>query len=215
MNDVVALFIFFLWYLLLFFLIHVCVVCVIFSFMFFRYGLFLSSIFRWIITTTCFCPLYSFRRIIVICVVFMMSIDVCYCREDIRYFYVILVFQGFLLKFVSLVYQKVWFRLSGSPFSPFPFCSRWFDEQNFGSKSSKSILLSVSGNVSNEGLVTNILLRPSWGEAGLASPSLAMIFLLELGPEAGFWCSRVSLTQEVRRLNLWGQSKRFPGVKVS
>ena len=63
------------------------------------------------ITTTCFCPLYSFRRIIVICVVFMMSIDVCYCREDIRYFYGILVFQGFLLKFVSLVYQKVWFRL--------------------------------------------------------------------------------------------------------
>ena len=75
--------------------------------MFFRYGLFLSSIFRWIIVTTCFCSLCSFRRIIVICVVFMMSIDVCYCREDIRYFYVILVFQGFLLKFVSLVYQKV------------------------------------------------------------------------------------------------------------
>ena len=54
-------------------------------------------------------------------VLFIMSIDVCYCREDIRYFYVVLVFQGFLLKFVSLVYQKVWFRLSGSPFSPFPF----------------------------------------------------------------------------------------------
>ena len=120
-----------------FFLIHVCVVCVNFFFMFFRYGLFLSSIFRWIITTTCFCPLYSFRRIIVICVVFMMSIDVCYCREDIRYFHVILVFQGFLLKFVSLVYQKVWFRLSGSPFCSFPFCSRWFDEQSFGSKGSK------------------------------------------------------------------------------
>ena len=40
-------------------------------------------------------------------VLFIMSIDVCNRREDIRYFYVVLVFQGFLLKFVSLVYQKV------------------------------------------------------------------------------------------------------------
>ena len=87
-------------------------------------------------------------------------------------------------------------------FVHFPFVHVDLMSKALEARARKSVLLSVSGNVSSEGLVMNILLHPSWGEAGLASPSLAMIFPLELGPEAGFWCSRVSLTREVRRLNL-------------
>ena len=87
-------------------------------------------------------------------------------------------------------------------FCLFPFVHIDLMSKVLEARARESILLPDLGNVSSEGLVKNILLHPSWGEAGLASPSLALIFPLELGPKADFWCSRVSLTREVRRLNL-------------
>ena len=211
MNDVVALFIFFLWYLL-FFLIHVCVVCVIFSFMFFRYGLFLSFIFRWIHHNH----------------VFLFSADYCYlcCVHD-EYWCVLLPwrYKIFLWDFsFSRIFIKIRITCLSEGlisfaldrhFRHFPFVHVDLMSKAMEARARKSVLLPSLGNVSSEGLVENILLHPSWGEAGLASPSLALIFPLELGTKADFRCSRLSLTREVRRLNLWGQSKRFPGVKVS
>ena len=182
-----------------FFLIHVCVVCVIFSLCFSAMDYF--SLF--------FGGLSQPR------VLFIMSIDVCNRREDIRYFYVVLVFQGFLFKFVSLVYQKVWFRLSGSPFCSFPFCSRWFDEQSFGSKSSKKYSSISFGKCLEWRACYEYSSTSFLGRGRVGFTFLSLIFPLELGPKTDFRCSRVSLTREVRRSNLWGRSKRFPGAKVS